>query len=473
MRVFARKQRGQAIVAALIIMLLSVAGLVLMYNTGQATSEKLRVVNAADAAAYSGGVWVARQLNFMAYTNRAMIANHISVGHFVSSVSWLRNTEDNLEDLEVVFTILCNIGITSAFACPLEQVIAEAEGIVETINEDVVDEFLGPAVVSGIDLFNQGLYLSQVAARFNLNQLTVNGVMESTARDYGDVNLQVSNLQVNNDDDLDGLDASSQQGAQAAQQVRGQFIPILSFVENYEATGDEGRAAGLVDDSLLLDRSKHWIRGNRGWSVPFIRKSGSTMHAVDGGNSGQTNRNECSGSNRDAGDGLNWYAKDEFRIRVRPWRVTLFSYGTCGDANATEFDSSYKGIDNYYALRNQDSDHHTLSIYAYATLDTNATAVPVYNTFRGDSPPADPYYEVRRRDEKALTANKTTALVEAQVFHGSEEEYLFSTEEGEYSNLFNPYWHTRSCFGAYDKITTVITGIHDSNSNIQLRCPAG
>lgn len=47
-------------VAALLLMLLGAAGLVLMYNTSQTTGEKMKVVNAADAAAYSGAVWTAR-----------------------------------------------------------------------------------------------------------------------------------------------------------------------------------------------------------------------------------------------------------------------------------------------------------------------------------------------------------------------------------------------------------------------------
>jgi len=464
------RQSGQAIVAVLIIMLLSVAGLVLMYNTGQATSEKLRVVNAADAAAYSGGVWVARQLNFMAYTNRAMIANHVAVGHFVSFASWLENTEENLEKLDTAVTVICAV---TGVGCVLKGFTSAAENGVEIYRKAV--DALGNGYVSGIDLFNQGLYFSQVAARANLNPLTINDVMQRTARDYGDVNLQVSNLQVNNADDLLELARSSfsvngnnsQQGTRAAGQVGDQFSAIFNFISSYEVANDDGRAADLVEASLDTgpDSPERWIRGDRGWRLtpfPFrVLKSGSTVHTSGGAT------NECNRSS--AGDsgsgGLNWYAKDELELQrfsfsgFRP-RFRTFIRGACADVNATDFDSSYKGIDNYYALNNQNSEHHTLSIYAYATLDTNATAVPVYHTFR-DVDPADPHYEVKRT--QALTANKTTALVEAQVFHGSDEEHLFSTDEGEYANLFNPYWHARSQYGVYDKIATVISGINGNN----------
>ena len=56
----------------------------LVFNSGRAVNEKINLVNAADAAAYSGAQIAARQLNFMAYTNRAMIANEVSIGHMFS-----------------------------------------------------------------------------------------------------------------------------------------------------------------------------------------------------------------------------------------------------------------------------------------------------------------------------------------------------------------------------------------------------
>src|SRR5215218_5215023 len=87
-------QRGQIAPIALFGVLIASAVLVLMYNAGQKVTEKSQVANAADAAAYSGAVWTARHLNFMAYTNRAMVANHVAVGHFVSYVSWVRYIND-------------------------------------------------------------------------------------------------------------------------------------------------------------------------------------------------------------------------------------------------------------------------------------------------------------------------------------------------------------------------------------------
>ncbi|HQR04065.1 MAG: hypothetical protein JSR19_12715 [Proteobacteria bacterium] len=86
-----RAQRGQAMVLALLTSLLMVLGLYAMYSTGTQAIEKIKLQNTADAAAYSAAVAEARDYNFSAYTNRAMVANQVAVAQFVGLTSWFRN----------------------------------------------------------------------------------------------------------------------------------------------------------------------------------------------------------------------------------------------------------------------------------------------------------------------------------------------------------------------------------------------
>jgi len=79
-----KKNKGQVIVAGMALMLVAGVMLFFVFNSSRAVNEKINLVNAADAAAYSGAQVAARQLNFMAYTNRAMIANEVAIGHMVS-----------------------------------------------------------------------------------------------------------------------------------------------------------------------------------------------------------------------------------------------------------------------------------------------------------------------------------------------------------------------------------------------------
>ncbi|HUW37265.1 MAG TPA: pilus assembly protein TadG-related protein [Rhodocyclaceae bacterium] len=85
-----RRQRGQALLYGLFVLVSGLAALFFLFNTGQLVREKTKLVNASDAVAYSAGVMHARLLNFDAYTNRAMIANTVAVAQLVSLSSWVQ-----------------------------------------------------------------------------------------------------------------------------------------------------------------------------------------------------------------------------------------------------------------------------------------------------------------------------------------------------------------------------------------------
>ena len=51
-----------------------------LYKQGRVTSDKMEMQNAADAIAYSISITEARDLNFAAYLNRAMVANEVVIG---------------------------------------------------------------------------------------------------------------------------------------------------------------------------------------------------------------------------------------------------------------------------------------------------------------------------------------------------------------------------------------------------------
>jgi hypothetical protein len=97
------RQRGQALVYGLFLIIGGLAAFALMFNAGQLTAEKTKLVNTADAVAYSGGVMQARALNFTAYTNRALVANEVLIAQTVSLQSWARFTQTRMQNLPVLF----------------------------------------------------------------------------------------------------------------------------------------------------------------------------------------------------------------------------------------------------------------------------------------------------------------------------------------------------------------------------------
>lgn len=93
------RQRGQALVLGIFLLLAGLAGTYFLFNTGQVITEKNRLVTTADAVAYGAGVMQARALNFDAYGNRALVANEVLIAQMVSLSSWSQYVQTHGENL--------------------------------------------------------------------------------------------------------------------------------------------------------------------------------------------------------------------------------------------------------------------------------------------------------------------------------------------------------------------------------------
>lgn len=83
-----KKQKGYAAVLTLVLFSALSLSLFAVFNSGQIVTHKLKLQNAVDSATYSAVNVVAREMNYMAYTNRAMVANQVAVGQLVALSSW-------------------------------------------------------------------------------------------------------------------------------------------------------------------------------------------------------------------------------------------------------------------------------------------------------------------------------------------------------------------------------------------------
>jgi len=103
-------QRGQAMLFATATMVIVLLAMLSMYSVGQLTTQKMKLQTTADAVAYSGALVQARDLNFAAYMNRAMIANQVAVGQIVSLTGWIRNADDTYNGpYKSIATTLANL----------------------------------------------------------------------------------------------------------------------------------------------------------------------------------------------------------------------------------------------------------------------------------------------------------------------------------------------------------------------------
>ena len=106
----ARRQQGQVLALLLMLMAALLGSLLFVFNSGQVVSAKLRLVGAADAAAYSGALAEARSLNFQSYMNRAIVANEVAVAQFVSLRSWSGYVGQLLQRAATLGTLVPPVG---------------------------------------------------------------------------------------------------------------------------------------------------------------------------------------------------------------------------------------------------------------------------------------------------------------------------------------------------------------------------
>jgi hypothetical protein len=182
-----RKQSGQAMVYGLFMLMAGLAALFFLFNVGQLTREKTKLVNTSDAVAYSAGVMHARSMNFAAYTNRALVADEIAIAQSVSLASWGKYLE--MHGLSAM-ALGCNpenyyISEPAAELMFRYAVICSALGTAQ--QADVLNslsqaiQYAGATVVTAADVSKNLLQGSQVAMMAAL-PFARNSVMQDIAK---------------------------------------------------------------------------------------------------------------------------------------------------------------------------------------------------------------------------------------------------------------------------------------------------
>ncbi|MFT5131648.1 MAG: hypothetical protein ACI9SC_000107 [Gammaproteobacteria bacterium] len=121
------RQTGQsAVITNLFLLVIVIAGLS-MYKSGKLTTDKMQLQNAADAAAYSMALTEARDLNFAAYMNRAIVANEVAIGQLVGLSSWAfhyRSFGEFLTSYDTLFIGPATLGVSTPIINTIASVFA-------------------------------------------------------------------------------------------------------------------------------------------------------------------------------------------------------------------------------------------------------------------------------------------------------------------------------------------------------------
>ncbi len=169
-----RRQRGQALVLALVLMFAGLLGLFFMFGTGQVSAAKQRLNTAADAAAYSAALWRARVLNFHAYSNRAIVAQEVAVAQAVTLTSWAKYFERFTENARMLATVYPPVA-------PVLSAAASVAGNARELTERTAADEIHARAAPGVG-YKSLLQRSQEALQLSADAFGLGAVANEIAR---------------------------------------------------------------------------------------------------------------------------------------------------------------------------------------------------------------------------------------------------------------------------------------------------
>lgn len=275
-------QRGQALIAVMALFAVAAVVFFLVFNSGRAVNEKLNLVNAADAAAYSGAQIAARQLNFIAYTNRVMIANEVAIGHVVSYQA----------QMDVMASAFTNIGGLAGNA--LETVInaglafvgTDIQSAVEMLNNQTA-QWSGAYVLA--TSANNARYVQMQQDERTALGSTMNAIMDAVVAEYAnneDVSLSVNSAigrQYLVDNGWEHIDTMIEGNGDSMQDLVGFADPsdgseIMDLVQRTTEQLEENARLWITDRNI----SSYTLPGILGLLGVKSDRSGQTNLVADG-----------------------------------------------------------------------------------------------------------------------------------------------------------------------------------------------
>ncbi|MBX2880540.1 MAG: Tad domain-containing protein [Granulosicoccus sp.] len=271
------KQKGQILPLGLAMLVLAMLGAFAVYNTGRFATDKMRLANVADAAAYSGALWQARALNFQAYSNRAMVANQVAIGQIVSLRSWAAYGAITSENIA---NVLKGIPVLNGLAAGLEAGLAAFEAVVKSV---------ATVLVPTIDAVNRALSVSQNIMYFGTFQAipdVVNAVV-----DHSDSRFS----------------ADSAYSAIGMAKTHKQWI---DFTERY----DRFDSAAMRERERMINRSRDAFSRDRDWDLSTLLFPPNLFYSQKVIRQGQTRLVRYNTSN---GPEWEWKAKDTVSLHTK------------------------------------------------------------------------------------------------------------------------------------------------------------
>lgn len=485
------RQGGQALPLGLgMVMAIALGGLAL-FNTGQVVSEKSRLVNTADAAVYSGLIWQARALNFQAYTNRAMVANQVSIAQLVSLASWASYHKVTSRRLNAY---LGWIPPVRPFVEAYKNVASKIEQVTENLVEGVIpviDSVNGvlaaaqrvmfaasfvatPAIVKAVVERNDPRY--QVESAFNIASLAgnVRDWQRFTKRrsiddeDGGESMLRKTKLIRASRDDFTRRRYWKEPGRKIPSFPYSSWF-LISFNRRanivkdgetrliYKPDNDGNKWEWKAKDTIAVHHEKlkiknfslKWRRHRElpvGWGETRLGKE------IECNEPGQT-VNLFAGLSFTIGGGCPRWARNEKRQNPRTERIA--------DRNAEDLKASYSGVRAYYDLRDLSRQNRDPRLLLRVQVDAPKNRIRTSSQVGGLGSPGSVSRGQGNTGGNGIEAGmfnpgedppggSVSSVAKGEVFfkrpvgpNGENRLRIRNRNRTEYASLYNPYWDVR------------------------------
>lgn len=455
----ARRQSGQVMPMTAVLMVAVLLALWTMYDSGQVMTEKIKLQNTADNVAYSSSALVARDLNFSAYTTRAMVANQVAIGQMVGLSSWAAMMERLGQSLGVFGKVAGFVPGVGPMITAVTQAIQNATSFLSTVVDSVTQ-----ATIPFNNAVNQALSISQLAH----HQTTIVALSSFT-----------ESVMAANDPDVeqvtDGLGATAQAVAQWAGDVGRYAGNDARFTDEFSSDEDIAATARVNEFATVTNASRDVFSSARSYEMGFPLSGdiglGSWETRKRGGSDFKATPKV------DGSYDWDWTAMDTVSLEVEfklPWPVgcvlcfevplgwgaghaleasgSYYDYdsgGGWGDAwdndnaatlakgiNGNKNLGNTSGIPDFYAFRDESRSHMSgPSMVLLFRKNVDAISLTEDLGATGDNPL-----------NTGTAGGWLAAAAKGQPYYARPTDVLqFARRDGnvEYGNLYNPFWQPR------------------------------
>ncbi len=482
-----QKQKGYTMVLFIAFIIAVLLAGFSLYDNGTVASERIRMQNTADATAYSTMNVLSRDMNFIAYTNRAMVANQVAMAQMVGLSSWIHMLDrmiQNIDDVATWAQLFPPVGV------PLKRVTK----IIATITDKgkrAFDKFAG-FTIKALDAY--GLVISKSQHGFQIITVdmavaTYNEVSKANDADikqgfvtgtYAAMTLaktwkkeldrnKYASTRRGRDQKRwlaryrefagvvrDSRDPFSSKRSRPWMNWIGAGLAGFSLKASIQKIGGtdfrevkQGRGRNLQWEWTAMDTVSFWLRVKTWWSTKTfeaIPMGGGAAHALNGGRRGNKDNFAYRSQSRNQATFFNQGSRLDEKKKWRRWGNGAWQNGmTASQAAYVDRGNNLertKGLRAFWDLKKNEKKDTGPQMISMLTKDTDK--VRLQQTLDEESTDYNRSATFNIEQQGSIANETLYGLSKAETYFSRPKD-LWPRPDGyrEYGNLYNPFWQTR------------------------------